>query len=206
MIATVTLAQDHGTLTGTADKDQGADAAVLMVLIEAFDGVTAKFSQQIVDPGNQILNESTGHLALQRPNFRWQVDAPFAQVILARGNKVQIYDPDLEQVTERDLDAGLGATPLTILLGDTASLTDDFMIYRADEQGEGRYFLYPKSDTAVFLQVELRFVGAKLHHIGIWDSAGQLTRIRLTELALGQSIATERFELQVPEGTDIIRG
>ena len=42
--------------------------------------------------------------------------------------------------------------------------------------------------------------------MGIWDNAGQLTRIRFAELKQGQAIPAERFELQVPEGTDIIRG
>ncbi|MEC7995547.1 MAG: outer-membrane lipoprotein carrier protein LolA [Pseudomonadota bacterium] len=206
MVATGASAQGPGAVAETLEPNQTTDAASLMALIEDFDGITAAFGQQIVDSNNQILNESTGRLALQRPNFRWQVDAPFAQVILVQGAKVQIYDPDLEQVTERDLDVGSGTTPLTILLGDTASLPTEFMIYRADEQGQERYFLYPKSASAAFLQVELRFVEAKLGYLGIWDNAGQLTRIRFAELKQGQAIPAERFELQVPEGTDIIRG
>ena len=141
MVATGASAQGPGAVAETLEPNQTTDAASLMALIEDFDGITAAFGQQIVDSNNQILNESTGRLALQRPNFRWQVDAPFAQVILVQGAKVQIYDPDLEQVTERDLDVGSGTTPLTILLGDTASLPTEFMIYRADEQGQERYFL-----------------------------------------------------------------
>jgi outer membrane lipoprotein carrier protein len=132
--------------------------------------------------------------------------APFAQVIVAKGARLQIYDADLAQVTLQDLDASAGATPLTLLLGDTEALSTDFAIQRTDQGGQQHFFLYPKSETALFLQIELRFVDRKLQYLGVWDSAGQFTRIRLNQLKIDQTIADEVFELVLPEGTDVIRG
>ena len=98
----------------------------LTALIDGFDRVTGRFQQSILDSTNEVIEESSGSLALQRPKFRWQVDSPFAQLIVANGAEMQIYDPDLAQVTLHEIDADIGPTPLTILLGDTALLALEF--------------------------------------------------------------------------------
>ncbi|NCF32430.1 MAG: outer membrane lipoprotein chaperone LolA [Proteobacteria bacterium] len=208
MTTTVVALENTSAAVTTQSQTQEdvADARALISLIDDFDGVRAEFKQQILDSSNQVIDESNGLLALKRPNFRWQVTEPFAQVIVAKGARLQIYDADLAQVTLQDLDASSGATPLTLLLGDTEALTTDFAIQRTDQGGQQRFFLYPKSEIALFLQIELRFVDRKLQYLGVWDSAGQFTRIRLNQLKLDQTIADEVFELVLPEGTDVIRG
>ena len=103
---------------GASEEPNKADqsaSAELIILIDGFDGVSARFVQTVVDASPQTLEESSGTLA-QRPKFRWQVDMPFAQLIIADGAQLQIYDPDLAQVTVHDIDERLGSTPLTILL------------------------------------------------------------------------------------------
>lgn len=194
---------------GASDEPNEADpsaAAELITLIDAFDGVSARFVQTVVDASLQSLEESSGRLALQRPKFRWQVDVPFAQLIVANGVQMQIYDPDLAQVTLHDIDKRLGSTPLTILLGDTEALAADFAISRTKEGTKQRFVLRPRSEAALFLQVELIFRGRLLERLAIMDSAGHLTRIQFSEMQLGQLIEPERFELTLPEGTDVIRG
>ena len=154
----------------------------------------------------QTLEESSGSLALQRPKFRWQVETPFAQLIIADGAEMQIYDPDLAQLSLHDIDKNLGPTPLTILLGDTETLATEFTVSRSTDGAMQRFVLRPRSQSALFLQVELIFQGRLLERLAIWDSAGQLTRIQFSEMQLTQGIEAERFELILPEGTDVIRG
>ncbi len=178
----------------------------LMALIDAFDGVTGRFQQSILDSTNQVIEESFGSVALQRPNFRWQVDSPFAQLIVANGAEIQIYDPDLAQVTLHEIDADIGPTPLTMLLGDTAVLASEFDVSRFTEGSEQKFLLHPKSQSSLFLQVELIFQGQLLDELVIWDSAGQMTRIQFSQMQVSQRIEGDRFELVVPEGTDVIRG
>ncbi len=186
---------------------EGDDAsAELISLIDAFDQVTGRFAQTIVDASLQTLEESSGSLALQRPKFRWQVETPFAQLIIADGAEMQIYDPDLAQLSLHDIDKNLGPTPLTILLGDTETLATEFTVSRSTDGAMQRFVLRPRSQSALFLQVELIFQGRLLERLAIWDSAGQLTRIQFSEMQLAQGIEAERFELILPEGTDVIRG
>lgn len=178
----------------------------LTALIDGFDGVTGRFQQSILDSTNEVIEESSGSLALQRPKFRWQVDSPFAQLIVANGAEMQIYDPDLAQVTLHEIDADIGPTPLTILLGDTAALASEFDVSRFTEGAEQKFLLHPRSQSSLFLQVELIFQGQLLDGLAIWDSAGQMTRIQFSQMQVAQRIEDDRFELAVPEGTDVIRG
>ena len=180
--------------------------AALAALIDGFDGVTGRFRQSILDSANKNLEESSGSVALQRPKFRWQVETPFAQLIVVNGAVMQIYDPDLAQVTVHELDAEMGPTPLTMLLGDTASLTSEFAVSSVVEGGEQRFLLYPKSPTSLILQAELTFRGGLLQGLLMWDSAGHRTRIQFSQIQLAQRIEAELFNLVVPEGTDVIRG
>ena len=204
--ALLSLAVGSTDASATASADADDASAELISLIDAFDQVTGRFAQTIVDASLQTLEESSGSLALQRPQFRWQVETPFAQLIIADGAEMQIYDPDLAQLSLHDIDKNLGPTPLTILLGDTETLATEFTVSRSTDGAMQRFVLRPRSQSALFLQVELIFQGRLLERLAIWDSAGQLTRIQFSEMQLTQGIEAERFELILPEGTDVIRG
>ena len=204
--ALLSLAVGSTDASPTASADADDASAELINLIDAFDQVTGRFAQTIVDASLQTLEESSGSLALQRPKFRWQVETPFAQLIIADGAEMQIYDPDLAQLSLHDIDKNLGPTPLTILLGDTETLATEFIVSRSTDGAIQRFVLRPRSQSALFLQVELIFQGRLLERLAIWDSAGQLTRIQFSEMQLTQGIEAERFELILPEGTDVIRG
>ena len=204
--ALLSLAVGSTDASATASADADDASAELISLIDAFDQVTGRFAQTIVDASLQTLEESSGSLALQRPKFRWQVETPFAQLIIADGAEMQIYDPDLAQLSLHDIDKNLGPTPLTILLGDTETLATEFIVSRSTNGAMQRFVLRPRSQSALFLQVELIFQGRLLERLAIWDSAGQLTRIQFSDMRLTQGIEAERFELILPEGTDVIRG
>ena len=204
-LLSLAVGSTDASATASAEADESGSAE-LISLIDAFDQVTGRFAQTIVDASLQTLEESSGSLALQRPKFRWQVETPFAQLIIADGAEMQIYDPDLAQLSLHDIDKNLGPTPLTILLGDTETLATEFIVSRSTNGAMQRFVLRPRSQSALFLQVELIFQGRLLERLAIWNSAGQLTRIQFSEMQLTQGIEAERFELILPEGTDVIRG
>ena len=204
-LLSLAVGSTDASATASAEADESGSAE-LISLIDAFDQVTGRFAQTILDASLQTLDESSGRLALQRPQFRWQVETPFAQLIIADGAEMQIYDPDLAQLSLHDIDKNLGPTPLTILLGDTETLATEFTVSRSTDGAMQRFVLRPRSQSALFLQVELIFQGRLLERLAIWDSAGQLTRIQFSEMQLTQGIEAERFELILPEGTDVIRG
>ena len=96
--------------------------ASLSARLAGLDSIQAAFEQRISNAQGFLLEESAGTLHLKKPNFRWDVNEPFPQIILARGEAVQIYDPDLEQVTERSIGDALDRTPLALLTSETLDL------------------------------------------------------------------------------------
>jgi len=186
-----------------------ADAAAdeLQARLVGLDGVIAAFTQQITDSKGYIVEEATGMLHLAKPRFRWEVKAPFAQIILADGNQVQIYDPDLEQVTERNIDGAIDQAPLALLTRSELTLEDHFMVDEPAIDGAySRYVLRPISSDALFERLELVFKQQQLDTLAIYDHAGQQTLIRFTDYAHTQVIQSSMFELDYPPGTDFVRG
>src|SRR5579862_4041780 len=72
--------------------------------LDAVHSMRASFVQTVYDNKNKPIQQSYGRMALLRPGkFRWEVDKPIPQVIIANQTRLWIYDPDLEQVTIRPL-------------------------------------------------------------------------------------------------------
>ena len=169
---------------------------------------TTEFSQRINNAQGFLVEESVGTLHLKKPNFRWDVEAPFPQTILARGDAVEIYDPDLEQVTERSIGESLDRTPLALLTSADLDLGAHFDVTLAPAAlaGRQRFVLYPTAADALFERLELTFVGERLSALVIIDHVGQQTQIRFAEYEPRQVIQSSVFELEYPPGTDFVRG
>ena len=79
---------------------------------------TAKFEQEVLDEGMNIIEESQGTMWISRPGkFRWDYQPPLEQKIISNGTKVWVHDVELEQVTIRPLGDTIGRTPANILAG-----------------------------------------------------------------------------------------
>jgi len=84
----------------------------LTELLNQAQTINARFSQLTLDGSGTQLQETAGQLALKRPGlFRWHTDAPMEQLLVSNGEKVWLYDPDLQQVTIQTLDQRLTHTP-----------------------------------------------------------------------------------------------
>lgn len=185
----------------------GTVADELQARLVDLDGVVARFTQQITDAKGYVVEEATGTLHLAKPQFRWQVEAPFAQIIVAHGERVEIYDPDLEQVTRRDIDGAIDQAPLALLTQDELALEEHFHVDGlALDSTHDRYTLRPISTEALFERLELIFNLQRLDTLAIYDHAGQQTLIRFTDYKDAQVIQSSMFELEYPPGTDFVRG
>ena len=90
--------------------------------VEAYLGslktLAAEFAQVVRNRDGDIVERASGTLSLSRPNrFRWDYREPYQQTIVADGSRLWLYDSDLEQVTVRTLESGLGSTPAMLLSG-----------------------------------------------------------------------------------------
>ena len=175
--------------------------------LQSLDGVVATFDQEISNSQGFLIEQANGTLHLAKPRFRWEVEAPFPQIILANGDHIQIYDPDLEQVTEREIDGSLDQAPLALLTRSELGLEDHFAVQMvSDEPGVTRFVLRPISEDALFSSMEMEFREDKLSMLVIFDYTGQQTLIRFANYLSQQVIQSSVFELEFPPGTDFVRG
>jgi chaperone LolA len=194
-------------LTATrAGAAPGSGLEQLRQFLARTSSVTARFQQDVVAADGKVLDSAGGDLKLQRPGrFRWDYREPYERVVLADGQELWLYEADLQQVTVRRLDAGLGETPAALLTGD-ASMLDRFTVM-ANWSGETMQWvrLKPRAADSDFDTVAIAFDGGKPVELEFQDRLGQLTRIRLSDVRLNPRVPAEAFRFTVPVGVDVIR-
>jgi len=171
---------------------------------KGISAISADFEQQVHDP-NGGGKDSRGTLALKAPRqFRWDVTAPYKQLIVADGEKVWIYDPDLEQVTVRAQGTEEAHSPLTVLT-DLSQLDRDFT---ASEQGErdGLTWLRLKSKDKEpqFEHADLGFDASGLARMAFKDTLGNETEIRFAHWQRNPKLAADAFKFTPPKGVDVV--
>lgn len=163
------------------------------------------FTQTVLDPRMRVTEEAQGTFALQRPGkFRWDYKAPYHQLIVADGDKVWIYDIELEQVTVKRLDEAVGNTPAQ-LLSSGEGLEKSFDI---TEQGSADGLdwveLTPKQQDSSFARVRLGFDARDLRRMELVDNFGQTTRLRFSQLERNPKLVPSLFEFRPPPGVDVV--
>ncbi|MFW5825906.1 MAG: outer membrane lipoprotein chaperone LolA, partial [Marinobacter sp.] len=107
--------------------DQAADR--LAESLSSYSTFQANFTQTVADEQGRVRQESTGNLKAKRPGlFYWETDPPANQFIVSNGDTVELYDPDLEQVTVQALDEQVSTTPALLLSGEVEDLSDTYEI------------------------------------------------------------------------------
>lgn len=171
----------------------------------SLEGFRADFRQVLNDRAGQVIEESSGTLAIRRPNrFRWEYTEPHPQVIVADGSRIWLYDSDLEQVTVRKLDDTLSATPAMLLSGE-GKLADNFSVTQATTEGELQWVrMEPKRNDTDFKSVRLGFAGESLKFMQLADKLGQTTVLELTRFERNPPLDPSLFIFKVPPGADVI--
>jgi outer membrane lipoprotein carrier protein len=143
-------------------------------------------------------------LRVSRPNrFRFAYTKTFEQLIVADGDKVWIYDADLNQVSSRKISSALGSTPAALLAGGT--LERDFdLAPLPPKDGLEWAQATPKAKDSAFQAVAIGFRGKTLAAVEIVDSFGQRSVLSFAQFAANAPVATESFRFTPPAGADII--
>lgn len=189
---------------GLALADSGVDRLTRM--LEPLTTYVADFNQQILDGSGQRLQSASGEMWLARPGrFRWEVDAPYSQVVVSDGEQVTLYDPDLEQATIQPLDERVTHTPALLLSGSAEALTENYTV-DSSQQGITEVFtLTPRSADTLFETLQLTFNSEQLSGLQMTDSTGQQTAIEFDNVKQNNSVEDARFSIELPQNTDIIR-
>lgn len=163
------------------------------------------FQQTVLDDKGNKVKEAQGNLVMQRPGkFRWTYTDPYQQLIVADGDKIWIYDADLEQVTVKPMDAALGDTPAVLLAGGRP-LDENFLITDMGSNGSLEWVeLLPRNPDATFERVRLGFGEEDLRMMELLDNFGQTTRLEFSNLRRNQKADAQLFTFTPPPGVDVI--
>ena len=164
----------------------------------------AAFTQTVTSPDGVKKKTSSGTFDFSRPNrFRFVYEKPFEQTIVGDGEKVWIYDADLNQVSSRKLGQALGATPAALLAG--GSIERDFDLSDLPAQGGLDWVeAKPKAKDGAFQSVRVGFRGNELAALEIIDSFGQKSLLQFSGFVANAPVAAELFRFKVPPGADVI--
>ncbi|QMT60063.1 MULTISPECIES: outer membrane lipoprotein chaperone LolA [unclassified Legionella] len=173
--------------------------------LNSIRSMTAVFKQS-VKAKHRVVSRSSGTMALQRPGrFRWQTLQPMAQLMVADGQKIWVYDKDLEQVTVKTQRKGLGGTAALFLSGYDNTVTRDFNVTQSNMGNEIVFDLKSKSPKANFQRIKLVFRQNNLTGLELYDQLGQVTTVQLSQIKLNPKLATNLFQFKTPKGVDVVQ-
>jgi len=184
-----------------AYADSSAELTQLLLGIRTMQ---ADFTQKITDKKAKPLQQTQGRMALERPGkFRWEVTKPIAQLIVANGTRLWIYDRDLEQVTIRAFKSATGQTPALLLSDNNLTLGKDFFVTQTGDASAPVFLLKPK-DKSNFESIKLSFSNNVIHEMELKDHLGHTTLIQFRDVALNAPLSERLFTFKPPSGIDII--
>jgi outer membrane lipoprotein carrier protein len=165
----------------------------------------ATFRQVVTGKSGRVPQTSSGTFAFARPGkFRWSYDKPYAQLLVGDGDKLWIYDRDLNQVIVKKLDRALGSTPASLLAGDNAFEKNFVLIDGGNADGLDFVEAKPKSPDTGFDQIRIGFKENLPRTMELHDSFGQVTRLTFDTFERNPAIDPALFRFVPPPGADVI--
>jgi len=173
--------------------------------VRSTQAASAQFEQKVHDRSGRLVQESKGRFVFQRPGrFRWMYEAPVNQLIVGDGERVWIYDRDLNQVTVRRISKALGSTPAALLAGsgdvEKAFDLSDAGVRDGLEWLEAR----PREREAGFERVRMGFSASGLEAMELTDHFGQTTFLRFSNLNRNPKVDPQEFRFKPPPGADVL--
>jgi outer membrane lipoprotein carrier protein len=177
----------------------------LTTLLQNLRTMQANFTQVINDNNGNIVQQSSGRMALQRPGlFRWETSQPNQQLIIADGKSIWIYDKDLAQITKQKQNTSVNAPGL--LLSDSVDQLAKRFRIAAMNNNPSAFKLIP-IQRDLFQSVVLSFSpNGQLHQMLLHDNLGQITQIDFAKVTVNNPLSANLFHFQPPSGVDVVSG
>jgi outer membrane lipoprotein carrier protein len=168
-------------------------------------GLQGRFEQRVTDASGREIERSAGQVAIAAPRqFRWEYETPFPQLIVADGNRVWIYDPDLEQVTVRRQSDEEQASPLAALI-EPGALERQFHVESLPpSDGLDWVRLRPRGEETAFVEAELGLDRGDLVVMQMTDTLDQRTTIRFSDWEKNPRFAPRTFRFVPAPGVDVV--
>ena len=173
--------------------------------IRTTQSARGEFEQKVYDRNKKLVQDSKGNFAFQRPGkFRWVFSKPYSQLIVGDGQRVWVYDADLNQVTVRKLTSALGATPAALIAGN-ADIEQSFDFTDTGEAGGLQWLdAKPREKDAGFERIRMGFGLAGIDAMELVDQFGQTTMLKFTNLQRNPGLEAGLFRFTPPKGADLL--
>ena len=152
----------------------------------------------------KVSTASTGTFLFARPGkFIWTYQKPYEQVLQADGDKLYIFDKDLNQVTVRKLGNALGSSPAAILFGSN-DLDKNFSLKEIGLK-DGLEWLEatPRNKDTTFEKIGIGLRNGLPEAMELRDSFGQVSLLSFTRFEKNPALAAEQFRFVPPKGADV---
>lgn len=196
--------------TAQISERQVAKASSARVELERFINEVAtasgSFEQTTFSVDGKVLDEQQGEFLFARPGqFRWEITAPFPQLVVATGDEVIQYDPDLLQATIRPASSAVGNAPAQVLFG--GGDIDEAFNLEPLARSDGLSWLraLPISAEAGFAHLDIGLRNGLPQQVEILDAFGQTSRIVFTQIVPNPDLPSHAFVFNAPEGVDVVR-
>ena len=183
--------------------------------ISTVNNAEGEFTQQQIRAAKQgeaqpkVLRKSQGRFVFQRPGkFVWETIKPFEQKVIADGQKLLLWDKDLNQLTVRPASKGLSASPAAILFGG-AMAEEYFDLIPGGEKG-GMFWveLKPKatggSGDMPYSRIGVGMSNGLPAGLELHDNFGTIVLINLSKIRTNINLSPNTFKFSPPAGADVL--
>lgn len=163
------------------------------------------FTQTVTAKSGRAPQPSSGTFAFSRPGkFRWSYEKPFQQLIVGDGDKLWLYDRDLNQVIVRKLGQALGSSPAALLAGDNALEKNFTLTGGIATEGLEWVEAKPKAADTGFQAVRIGFRENLPRRMELTDSFGQTTTLEFADFERNPPLDVTLFRFTPPRGADVV--
>jgi outer membrane lipoprotein carrier protein len=190
---------------GAGEHDADDGVAGLRAFLAGTTTFEAAFVQSLSANGDVEPQVSRGRFYLKRPGrFRWDYQEPAEQLVVSDGERIWMFDRDLDQVTVRPVDESLRGTPAMLLSGE-ASLDESFAVIGSRTEDGVQYVdLEPLQPSPEFESLTVGLAAGEIVSMELLDGIGQRSRIEFSDRQRNPSLEDALFRFEPPPGVDVI--
>lgn len=188
-----------------AIQAQAAAIEQLRSFLTQTTSARGEFIQRVSRGSGAAVQESGGRFVFQRPGrFRWSYERPYEQLIVADGQRLTIFDRDLNQATVRKLQTSLPSSPASILFGSN-DFEREFEVSDAGAR-DGLEWISarPRARDTPFERIEIGFRDGLPGAMLLVDSFGQTTRLAFAKVERNPKLDADTFRFTPPKGADVL--
>jgi outer membrane lipoprotein carrier protein len=184
---------------------QASSVAALREFLAQTRSARGEFTQQVTRGSAQAAPPSSGTFFFERPGrFRWIYVKPYEQVLVADGERLYLYDKDLNQVTVKRMSAALPASPASILFGGNEFERDFAVMDSGTRDGIAWVTATPRARDTQFERIEIGFRDGVPAAMVLADSFGQISRLTFVRFERNAKLDPALFRFDPPAGADVL--